>query len=109
MPKFSITILIFLLCSGSLAQSPDPWWERSDTGLPQLLAQGWEISFYTANENGSRREYILQHPIQTGAWHCFWQRIEVFREERNARAPNGMIRVPNGVEYSAYCVTAKRG
>lgn len=107
MEKFCITIFICSLCITSLAQSPDPWWERSDAGLPQLLEQGWKISFYITNENGFRREYVLQHATEPGAWHCFWRRNEVFREETHPETPNGVIRIPNGVEHTAYCMTAK--
>lgn len=107
MRKLCIAILTWLLSTLSLAQSPDPWWERSETGLPQLLEQGWKISFYITNENGSRREYLLQHPTEAGAWHCFWRRTDVFREENNPTSRNGVIKIPNGVEHTAYCITAK--
>lgn len=105
MPKFILTLFLSVTCTNALAQSPDPWWERSEIGLPQLLAEGWQISFYT--NTGNRREYVLQHPTETGAWQCYWSRRDVFREEPNAQAPNGVIRVPNGVEHAAYCVTIR--
>lgn len=107
MQKLSISILLFFICVTSSAQSPDPWWERSDIELPQLLAQGWEISFYITNENGYRREYVLQHPTENGAWHCFWRRSEVFREEPIPGTQNRTIRVPSGVEHTAFCLTIR--
>ena len=107
MHRFSIPLLFYCVCATSSAQTPDPWWERSDIGLPQLLAQGWEISFYISNDNGYRREYVLQHPTEDGAWHCFWHRHDVFREEPFSGSPNGIIRVPDGAKYTAYCMTIK--
>lgn len=100
MLRTCIASLFIIVNSVSIGQSPDPWWESSTVGLPQLIADGWEISFYSSSEGGRRREYILQHPTQNGVWHCFWRRIPV------SDVVNG-IRIDTGVRHSASCITVK--
>lgn len=52
----------------------DEWWEESNVGLPNLIEQGWRVSFYEVTEDGSRREYLLTHSAEPGMWTCVWQR-----------------------------------
>ena len=66
-------VIPFLLASLSYGQSPaqDPWWEDSDRSLPQLVADGWEIFWYSGDSQSSK-EYLLRHDDLPGLMQCNW-------------------------------------
>ena len=66
-------VIPFLLASLSYGQSPaqDPWWEDSNRSLPQLVADGWEIFWYSGDSQSSK-EYLLRHDDLPGLMQCNW-------------------------------------